>query len=237
MPPHLRSTTPYRPTHRRSRRPRLSAATVVAGTVATCLVVPAAAATANASGPTSSAGGSAAGASGAPDDRTPSRSRVLSPVGLAALVPPATVVAGQRLVAKPPPPPPWVLPVTGYHLTGRFGQVSGLWSTVHTGLDFAAAEGTPIHSIGPGVVVSTGYEGAYGNKTVVKLDDGTVLWYCHQSRFAVKAGQRLAAGALVGYVGSTGNVTGAHLHLEVHPHGQHQAIDPAIWLPEHHRHP
>ncbi|GAB3664960.1 hypothetical protein GCM10027596_30290 [Nocardioides korecus] len=227
MPPHLRPTTPsYRPTHRRSRRPRLSAATVVAGAVATCLVVPAAAATANASN-----------AGGSPDDRTPSQSRVLSPVGLASLVPPATVVAGQRLVAKPPPPPPWVLPVTGYHLTGRFGQVSGLWATVHTGLDFAAPEGTPIHSIGPGVVVSTGYEGAYGNKTVVKLDDGTVLWYCHQSRFGVEAGQRLAAGELLGYVGSTGNVTGAHLHLEVHPHGQDQAIDPAIWLPEHHLHP
>ena len=227
MPPHLRSTS-YRPTHRRSRRPRLSGATVLAGVLATCVVVPASAAV----------GASGTGGPGqVPDDPTPVRSGVLSPAGLAGLVPPATVVAGQRLVAKPPPPPPWVLPVTGYHLTGRFGQVSGLWSTVHTGLDFAAPEGTPIHSIGPGVVVSTGYEGAYGNKTVVKLDDGTVLWFCHQSRFGVTKGQRLEPGDLVGYVGSTGNVTGAHLHLEVHPGGQKQAVDPEKWLPEHHLHP
>ncbi len=51
-----------------------------------------------------------------------------------------------RLKAKPAP---WVLPVVGYHLTGRFGQVSGLWSSFHTGLDFAAPEGTGIRSIGP----------------------------------------------------------------------------------------
>ncbi|MCW2818372.1 MAG: hypothetical protein JWR42_1159 [Marmoricola sp.] len=230
MPPHLRPTPSYEPTHRGTRRPlrpRFSATTVLAGALATCLVVPASAAT-----------GAGDQSDEIPHDRTPARSRTLSPVGLASLVPPATVVAGHRLVAKPPPPPPpWVLPVTGYHLTGRFGQVSGLWSTVHTGLDFAAAEGTPIHSIGPGVVVSTGYEGAYGNKTVVKLDDGTVLWFCHQSRFAVAPGRRLGIGDLVGYVGSTGNVTGAHLHLEVHPGGQKQAIDPATWLPEHHLHP
>jgi murein DD-endopeptidase MepM/ murein hydrolase activator NlpD len=138
-----------------------------------------------------------------------------------------------RLKAKPAP---WVLPVVGYHLTGRFGQVSGLWSSTHTGLDFAAPEGTEIRSIGPGVVVSTAYDGAFGNKTVVRLDDGTVLWYCHQSEFGVDPGQRVKPGDLIGYVGSTGNTTGPHLHLEVHPHGG-DAIDPEVWLPEHHLHP
>jgi murein DD-endopeptidase MepM/ murein hydrolase activator NlpD len=138
-----------------------------------------------------------------------------------------------RLKAKPAP---WVLPVVGYHLTGRFGQVSGLWNSFHTGLDFAAPEGTQIHSIGPGTVVSTAYDGAYGNKTVVRLDDGTVLWYCHQSAFGVHPGQRVRPDDLIGYVGSTGNTTGPHLHLEVHPHGG-DAIDPEDWLPEHHLHP
>ncbi|WP_051276233.1 M23 family metallopeptidase [Marmoricola sp. URHB0036] len=138
-----------------------------------------------------------------------------------------------RLKAKPAP---WVLPVVGYHLTGRFGQVSGLWSSTHTGLDFAAPEGTEIRSIGPGVVVSTAYDGAFGNKTVVRLDDGTVLWYCHQSEFGVDPGQRVKPGDLIGYVGSTGNTTGPHLHLEVHPRGG-DAIDPEVWLPEHHLHP
>ena len=148
-------------------------------------------------------------------------------------VSPYGVVPGIRLQAKPPP---WVLPVAGYHLTGRFGQVSGLWSSTHTGLDFAAPQGTEIRSIAPGVVLAASFDGAFGNKTVVRLDDGTVLWYCHQSAFAVKVGQRLAAGELLGYVGSTGNVTGSHLHLEVHPQG-HAAVDPEDWLPQHHLHP
>ena len=129
-----------------------------------------------------------------------------------------------------------MLPVVGYHLTGRFGDSSGLWSSTHTGLDFAAPEGTEIHSIGPGVVVSTAYDGAFGNKTVVKLDDGTVLWYCHQNEFGVQPGQQVKPGDLIGYVGSTGNTTGPHLHLEVHPGGG-DAIDPEVWLPQHHLHP
>ena len=129
-----------------------------------------------------------------------------------------------------------MLPVVGYHLTGRFGASSGLWSSTHTGLDFAADEGSEIRSIGPGVVESTESDGAYGNKTVVRLDDGTVLWYCHQSDFGVEPGQRVKPGDLIGYVGSTGNVTGPHLHLEVHPGGG-EPIDPEAWLPEHHLHP
>jgi murein DD-endopeptidase MepM/ murein hydrolase activator NlpD len=146
---------------------------------------------------------------------------------------PYRVLPSVRLKAKPPA---WVLPVRGYHLTGRFGQSSGLWSSTHTGLDFAAPEGTEIRSIGPGVVTAASQDGAFGNKTVVRLDDGTVLWYCHQSEFAVKVGQRLSPGDLLGYVGSTGNTTGPHLHLEVHPHGG-DPIDPKAWLPKHRLHP
>lgn len=148
---------------------------------------------------------------------------------LTAPVPPYRIVPGLKLKAKPPP---WVLPVAGYHLTGRFGASSGLWASTHTGLDFAAPEGVEIRSIGPGVVTEASYDGAFGNKTVVRLDDGTVLWYCHQSEFGVEAGQRVAPGDLIGYVGSTGNVTGPHLHLEVHP-GNGDPVDPEAWLPEH----
>jgi murein DD-endopeptidase MepM/ murein hydrolase activator NlpD len=144
------------------------------------------------------------------------------------LVPPQRIVKGVELKAKPPP---WVLPVEGYHLTGRFGASSGMWSSTHSGLDFAAAEGAEIRSIGPGVVTQTASDGAFGNKTVVRLDDGTVLWYCHQSEFAAEPGQRVAPGDLIGYVGSTGNVTGPHLHLEVH--SAHKPVDPEPWLAEH----
>jgi murein DD-endopeptidase MepM/ murein hydrolase activator NlpD len=113
----------------------------------------------------------------------------------------------------------WVVPVTGYHLSARFGQRSGLWSTVHTGLDFAGPSGSTIVSVGAGTVVSAGYEGAYGNRTVIRLLDGTDIWYCHQSSFGVKPGDQVGPGDVIGYTGSTGNVTGPHLHLEVHPGG------------------
>jgi murein DD-endopeptidase MepM/ murein hydrolase activator NlpD len=127
-----------------------------------------------------------------------------------------------------PRPPVVVLPVAGYRLTGRFGDQSGLWSAGHTGLDFAAASGTPIRSIGAGVVVSAGYDGAYGNKTVVRLLDGTELWYCHQTTIEVEVGEQVRPGDRIGTIGSTGNVTGPHLHLEVRPHGD--PVDPLTWL-------
>jgi murein DD-endopeptidase MepM/ murein hydrolase activator NlpD len=128
----------------------------------------------------------------------------------------------------------WVLPVTGYHLTARFGQRSGLWSTVHTGLDFAGPSGSTIVAVTSGTVVSADYEGAYGNRTVIRLNDNsnTEIWYCHQSQFGVKVGEQVTAGQTIGYTGSTGNVTGPHLHLEVHPGGG-PAVDPYAELLKH----
>jgi murein DD-endopeptidase MepM/ murein hydrolase activator NlpD len=131
-----------------------------------------------------------------------------------------------------PMPPAFRLPVRGYRLTGRFGDVSGLWSSVHTGLDFAAPSGTQIRSVSAGRVVSTGYDGRYGNKTVIRLVDGTEVWYCHQTSIDVRVGQRVRAGEPIGAVGSTGNVTGPHLHLEVRPRPD-EPIDPLVWLRRH----
>lgn len=126
----------------------------------------------------------------------------------------------------------WVLPVAGYHLTARFGQKSALWATVHTGLDFAAPSGTPIVAVTGGTVTDTGYAGAYGNRTIVTLEDGTQIWYCHQSSIAVSPGDTVDPGQLIGYVGSTGNVTGPHLHLEVRPTPDHP-VDPEPVLRAH----
>jgi murein DD-endopeptidase MepM/ murein hydrolase activator NlpD len=126
----------------------------------------------------------------------------------------------------------WVLPVAGYHLTAGFGESSGLWSSTHTGLDFAAPSGTPIKAIANAVVTSTGYDGSYGNKTVLTLDDGTELWFCHQTSFAVSVGQQVRAGDLIGYIGTTGNSTGPHLHLEVRPGGG-DPVDPYAALVVH----
>jgi len=130
----------------------------------------------------------------------------------------------------------WVLPVAGYQLTARWGEVSSYWATYHTGLDFAAPSGTPIVSVARGTVTYVGYDGAYGNKTEITLDDGTVIWYAHQSSQAVSTGDVVDPGGLIGYVGSTGNVTGPHLHLEVRlPDGSAsgQDIDPLGAFSEH----
>ncbi|MDD9348611.1 peptidoglycan DD-metalloendopeptidase family protein [Mumia sp.] len=126
----------------------------------------------------------------------------------------------------------WVLPLTGYRLTARFGQSSSLWSTTHTGLDFAAPSGTPLVAIARGTVTSTGFDGAYGNKTVLTLEDGTQIWYCHQSSVKASVGDSVAPGNVIGYVGSTGNVTGPHLHLEVRPTPD-TPVDPMTALREH----
>jgi murein DD-endopeptidase MepM/ murein hydrolase activator NlpD len=121
----------------------------------------------------------------------------------------------------------WVLPVApgSYRLTARFGECSGLWSHCHTGLDFAAPSGTPVKAVANGVVTETSYAGAYGNRTILTLEDGTEVWFCHQTEFAVGAGDTVVGGQTIGTVGSTGNSTGPHLHVEVRPGGG-DAVDP-----------
>ncbi|MGV4986951.1 M23 family metallopeptidase [Streptomyces sp. NPDC001709] len=125
----------------------------------------------------------------------------------------------------------YTLPVVSYTITGTFGQPGAMWSSgYHTGLDFAAPTGTLIKAVHGGTVTQAGWAGAYGYRTVLTLDDGTELWFCHQSSINVSVGQKVSTGDVIGRVGATGNVTGPHLHLEVHPNGQAGAIDPAPWL-------
>ena len=112
----------------------------------------------------------------------------------------------------------WVLPLANYAITATFGQY-GLWASYHTGLDFNGNSGDPILAVANGTVTETGYDGAYGNKTVVTLDDGTEIWFCHQTSIYVSVGDTVRGGEVIGTVGATGNVTGSHLHLEVRPGG------------------
>ncbi|MCX5387749.1 M23 family metallopeptidase [Streptomyces sp. NBC_00083] len=122
------------------------------------------------------------------------------------------------------------LPVGSYTLTSTFGEAGSMWSSGHhTGLDFAAPTGTPLKAIHSGTVKSAGWAGAYGYRTVLELEDGSELWYCHQSSLAVTVGQKVSTGDVIGRVGATGNVTGPHLHLEVHTPGG-TGIDPMAWL-------
>ncbi len=125
----------------------------------------------------------------------------------------------------------WVLPLAHYGITATYGQY-GLWASYHTGLDFNGNSGDPILAIANGTVTSTGYDGAYGNKTVVTLDDGTEIWFCHQTEIYVSVGERVNGGEVIGTVGATGNVTGSHLHLEVRPGGG-GPVDPFQAFVEH----
>jgi murein DD-endopeptidase MepM/ murein hydrolase activator NlpD len=113
----------------------------------------------------------------------------------------------------------FALPLGSYDVSHNYGQCSYLWANCHTGEDFSAPYGTTIYNIAAGTVTSAGYDGSYGNKTVVTLEDGTEIWYCHQSTMNVSVGQTVEPGQAIGAVGSTGNSTGPHLHLEVRPGG------------------
>ncbi|GGZ25033.1 M23 family metallopeptidase [Streptomyces poonensis] len=125
----------------------------------------------------------------------------------------------------------YALPTSSYTLTSTFGQAGPYWSSgYHTGLDFAAPTGTLIKAVHSGTITQAGYDGSYGYKTVLTLDDGTEVWFAHQSSINVSVGQKVATGDVIGRVGATGNVTGAHLHLEVHPDGSSSGIDPLAWL-------
>ncbi|MEU1693797.1 M23 family metallopeptidase [Streptomyces hirsutus] len=125
----------------------------------------------------------------------------------------------------------YALPTSSYTISSTFGQAGAYWSSgQHTGLDFAAPTGTLIKAVHTGTITSAGWDGSYGYKTVLTLDDGTEIWYAHQSSINVSVGQQVNTGDVIGRVGSTGNSTGAHLHLEVHTGGSGTGIDPLAWL-------
>lgn len=121
----------------------------------------------------------------------------------------------------------WQLPLPAgtYRMSDSFGQCSYLWANCHTGEDFSAPSGTPIHAVAAGVITEAGWDGSYGYKTVITHEDGTETWYAHQTQILVSVGDTVRAGEQIGTVGSTGNSTGPHLHLEVRPGGG-DPVDP-----------
>lgn len=114
----------------------------------------------------------------------------------------------------------WGTPLsTDYRITASFGQAGSLWSNDHTGVDLAAPAGTPVASVAAGTVAYAGDSGAYGLQVKITHPDGTETSYAHLSRIDVSEGQTVQQGAVIGAVGSTGNSTGPHLHLELRPAG------------------
>jgi murein DD-endopeptidase MepM/ murein hydrolase activator NlpD len=122
-----------------------------------------------------------------------------------------------------------VLPLASYRLSAGFGLTGPLWEAEHGGQDFSTYAGDQIVAIAAGEVTEVAYAGPYGLRTVVTLPDGTEVWYCHQTDVSVYAGQTVDVADPIGTVGSTGNTTGPHLHLEIRPDAG-SPIDPVDWL-------
>ena len=121
---------------------------------------------------------------------------------------------------------PSIWPTRG-GLTGFFGRRSDPFTGepgVHQGIDISTEKGQPVFATADGVIDSAGYSGDYGNLVVVKHDFGLATRFGHLSRFAVKPGQSVVRGDILGYVGSSGRSTGAHLHYEILVNGR--LIDP-----------
>ncbi len=124
-----------------------------------------------------------------------------------------------------------VMPVEGARITSRFGYrthpITGNYG-FHTGLDLAAAEGTPVVSSFYGRVTETGEDDAWGKYVIVEHSENFATFYCHLSEIYVKEGAVIRQGETVGLVGSTGWSTGPHLHFEVRINGIR--VDPELLL-------
>ncbi len=119
------------------------------------------------------------------------------------------------------------MPVAGT-ITSRYGVSSRIRKSTHTGLDIATPTGTPIQVVASGTVTAASYSGAYGNLVKVEHGNGLETWYAHTSKMYVKVGQKVEAGEVIAAVGSTGNSTGSHLHLEIRIDGEH--VNPQNYL-------
>jgi len=103
------------------------------------------------------------------------------------------------------------------------------WGAMHQGLDIAPPYGTGVYAANAGTVIFAGGQGGYGNLVLVDHGGGFVTAYAHLSGFAASSGQSVSRGQLIGYVGSTGDSTGPHLHFETRVGGSAQ--NPYNFLP------
>lgn len=111
----------------------------------------------------------------------------------------------------------YAFPLKSYsYVSSEYGP---RWGSTHTGIDLAAPAGTHIYSWRSGTVTFAGWSGGYGNFIIVDHGDGFVTRYAHCSKIAVTKGQTVSQGQVIGYVGTTGNSTGNHLHFEVKVNG------------------
>ena len=132
-------------------------------------------------------------------------------------------IARDRLLAAIPS----INPVGG-GIASAFGWRVNPWPEFHSGVDLEADYGTPVHAAADGTVLSTGWEGGFGNKVDLDHGNGYHSWYAHLSRFAVHVGERVHRGEVIAFVGATGDATGPHLHYQLMRAGV--PIDPQPFL-------
>ncbi|EKL7557970.1 peptidoglycan DD-metalloendopeptidase family protein [Enterococcus faecalis] len=106
----------------------------------------------------------------------------------------------------------YVVPLKNYSISSPFGWRG---EEFHRGLDMAANQGEPIFASRAGTVIEASYHVLSGNYVTIEHEDGSVALYAHQQEYQVKVGDKVKQGQIIGYVGSTGNSTGPHLHLEL----------------------
>ncbi|MFE6779040.1 peptidoglycan DD-metalloendopeptidase family protein [Streptomyces sp. NPDC057702] len=159
--------------------------------------------------------------------------------------------AFSRPLARPEPPDPdgdsgkdwqWPLKEGTYREGTPYHKQGSHWSLgYHTGFDFEADPGVPIYAPADGTVKKAGAGGAYGNQTNIEHAGGVVTLYAHQTKISVSVGDKVTRGQQIGTVGSTGNVTGPHLHWEVRKPGVDDPftpgqdegpgmVDPKAWM-------
>ena len=130
-----------------------------------------------------------------------------------------------------PPAAAWRQPLDKMRVSGFFGVRRAVSDKPHPGIDLAAPKGTPIHAAAAGTVIASGElaenNGRYGTSVIVETGARQTL-YAHLNSVAVKAGDRVAAGQVIGAVGESGFATGPHLHFEVRQ--DNRTIDPATVL-------
>ncbi|WP_240509217.1 peptidoglycan DD-metalloendopeptidase family protein [Streptomyces agglomeratus] len=129
----------------------------------------------------------------------------------------------------------WVTPVADDHIGTGYRVSGSMWSSgYHTGVDFPVGTGMAIRAVGPGTVVTAGWNVAYGYQVVIKHGDDMYSQYAHLSSLAVVAGQKVNGGDRIGYSGATGNVSGPHLHFEIRSGPEYGSdIDPLRYLRSH----
>ena len=126
----------------------------------------------------------------------------------------------------------FVMPLQSYsYVSCEFGAPPGIGYKPHRGTDFAAAGGTPIIAVHSGKIINRQYHNSWGNYIKIQNDDGTATLYAHMSAFKEGLGvwSTVKAGQVIGYVGSTGDSTGNHLHLEMY-NTSGQLVNPRSYL-------